>query len=166
MKKLSLIAIAALISGAASAAPQVYVRSDLAFDRAKAGAGDHVLGVNRTTTITAGIGINAGGFVIELPNLAGTSPILDQVWLGYAVELGDIVVTPKFNYANSVSRNRVPGNPTESTNDYGLKLEGEYKLDANKSVAAYIGNIWSYRSGVLGPVGSDLLAGLGVKVYF
>ena len=186
MKKLSLIAIAALISGAAAADTGIYVRSDLAFDRTnyRYGAPIDVIAdgsdradldaasvVARSTRVNVGLGLNAGGFVVELPKIHN----LKDVWVGYALDLGDVVITPKLGYANETARTRADGAEMAtlgSINRYGLKLEGEYKLTPNKSVAAYVGGTWDYlafrdsdNDGV-GPVSTSFLAGVGAKVYF
>ena len=91
MKKLSLIAIATVIAGAANAAaPQVYVRADMSAGRALTYSDQF------DAVPSVGVGVNVGGFVVEVPVVSGEGAW--QPWFGFAFDMGDIAVIPMVTY--------------------------------------------------------------------
>lgn len=135
MKKLSLIAVAALAAGAAGAAePQFYARADYGWRLDRAQANGAYQGWESITKGSAGFGVRYGDLVVEVPTLAD----FNKIYLGLAIDLSDeLTITPQVAYKNELVKGAA-GN-----NVWGLKIETEYKVSPKLGLALTLGKGWN-----------------------
>jgi|GEM_PF-5351384 len=157
MKKLSLIAIATLMAGAASAADsKIYARADygLFLDNAKNGS------VKSDTAFTftgnVGFGVNYGGFVVEVPDLDS----LNKAFLGWSFDLtNEFSLTPKLAY-------RWYSKGSTERSALGAKLEAEYKVAPAFGLALTFGKFMTTTETYTTAKTDETALTFGGKFYF
>jgi len=160
MKKLSLIAIAAVVAGAAGAVePKAYFRADYGYTMDYVKRNGEKLYIQERVSGTGGFGVNYGGLVIEIPDLYA----LNKLYVGYALNLtNEFSLIPQATYQNGVVRDK-----GQRQDVYGAKLEAEYKVSPGFGLAATLGKSWNLsRTNTVDDFTAGTSARLGGKFYF